>query len=305
MPASSYQIKIIKSFEEFSKIHSEQGKGTFWFRGHSNKNYTLIPSLYRKSPSLCRTKSCEEWFRTHFQARTLHMLGNQKPDNNLEWLALMQHHGLATRLLDWSENAATAFLFAVEKYFTKEAHDRGVLPCVWVLDPLKLNKIHRLRHIPNLSMMEDEDWRDKNLDRNKRKLEDYFLKGVHQCKDSYAPIAVLHPLNSERIRAQAGVFTLFPLYSNDDSKCNDPNNPCRYVSGTSGSNHVIAMEKLDACKKLLTKYIILHPERMYQDLKSMGLKRSMIYPEMEKISAEIEDFVLSQIEVPTISSDNA
>jgi hypothetical protein len=55
------------------------------------------------------------------------------PENSTSWINifLMQHYGLPTRLLDWTETFSVALYFAV-KNASKEA-------AIWILDPFALN----------------------------------------------------------------------------------------------------------------------------------------------------------------------
>ncbi|MAE39905.1 MAG: hypothetical protein CML07_03085 [Psychrobacter sp.] len=89
------------------------------FRGHASKEWKLTSTLERicsayhvEGPSRAeREKNC----LLEFQRRAYHYIQDQPGSNNLlEWIALLQHYGGPTRLVDVSHSLFVAAFFAIE-----------------------------------------------------------------------------------------------------------------------------------------------------------------------------------------------
>lgn len=154
-----------------------------WFRGHSNADWKLVPSVYRESPK------GELYLTTHFRLSAPTKYENcPPPEDFASWICLMQHYGLPTRLLDWSESPLSAAYFAIihEPMNTDAA--------VWCLSPLLLNEHTTGRK--SIAIL--------GHSRTKPLLDRAFLGGSSLKK----AIAVVGQETNPRISAQQGVFTI-------------------------------------------------------------------------------------------------
>ena len=106
--------EYITVVESLKKLNEEKGNnGELLFRGQ-NEDKPLIPKIGRLNLRI-ETNSkikTEKLILEEFK-RGILPLSEFKPENNWDLLALAQHHGLPTRLLDWSYSALIALWFAV------------------------------------------------------------------------------------------------------------------------------------------------------------------------------------------------
>lgn len=92
-------------WDDFLKWISNHSSRVY-YRGESNNNYLLKPKVGRFNYNLEDEINMLE----HFKRRSNMFV---KANNDLEWLAIAQHHGLPTRLLDWTSNPLVACFFAI------------------------------------------------------------------------------------------------------------------------------------------------------------------------------------------------
>jgi hypothetical protein len=100
------------SFGELHKALGRYRKDNRWlFRGHSDPTWILRPKTGREEFA---GSADERTFRA-WKRRAAEFISLPFSDD-WGWLAIAQHHGLATRLLDWTFNPLAATFFAVENF---------------------------------------------------------------------------------------------------------------------------------------------------------------------------------------------
>ena len=177
------------------RVEERQRSVPIWFRGSTNKDYQLVPSLGRPPYQLDQEKALINVFKQNAV-----QFVDQRPPSQWEWLFLARHHSVPTRLLDWTESPLIGLYFAVNSVDNSERNARkdGV---VWLLLPTELNKRSNiiLSDKGSLPMFDDDDEYLRN-----------YLPSVlaSETQTSLTPAAGIAIRHSHRMQAQHSVFTV-------------------------------------------------------------------------------------------------
>jgi hypothetical protein len=167
--ASNYSVIKADSWDEFKQI-IESFSENWVFRGQINCNWVLKNAIER-TDFIHHSKGIETLFVTEFQRGARNYLNrNELPEHLIEWLALMQHHGAPTRLLDFSKSPFISAYFAFEQCSLKIDS-----VAVWAIN------IHYIRNaaVDLLRTQFEEDFEQSNNHINENIFEKIFHSNEH------------------------------------------------------------------------------------------------------------------------------
>ena len=113
----TYKISSTSDFFEFLSASTSKSDGPdSIFRGVTRASYKLLPSIGRETKPNGNPITVEEERRMLdiFKHRAYPFVKDYI-ENDFELLTIAQHHGLPTRLLDWTRNPLVAAFFSVQK----------------------------------------------------------------------------------------------------------------------------------------------------------------------------------------------
>ena len=246
-----FKDRRIQKIGDLLKVLSDQlqDNSLIWFRGQSDSTWKLIPGLGRQKTKATAESALIKRFK---QNAVLHL--QSKPSTEWEWLFLMRHHGLRTRLLDWTESPLVGLFFAVDadRFKRKDA-------TLWCIDPVALNRNASIEfeHSLEIPAFDSDDILDNYLP----------TKMAQEKTSSLSPIAAIASRNSSRIAAQLGTFTISHRHFTPIEEVGD-------------KKHVWRINIPAAAKPTLVK-----------ELRHLRHTRLTLFPELDSVADEAQEIL--------------
>ncbi|MCH7965023.1 MAG: FRG domain-containing protein [Bacteroidetes bacterium] len=246
--------EAIKSIAEYLNyidyLNKKWRNHELWYRGVLNKDYKLVPSIYRDEIWKYNITFAYNLFNEFIRpARSFNK--DYVNFNKWEWYQLQQHYGLPTRLLDWTQGSLIALYFSVRKL------EHSISPSVWVINPFKLNYISIGI---NKVLYTDKLIQDKD--------DSIIEKFIYDDKDLQEyPVAILPTYLDNRLSSQKSTFTVHGLSRDGIEQFLFKNN----------KNNVVQL-LLDPSQSKIIK----------DQLSEAGISEYTLFPDLEGLSRELK-----------------
>ena len=250
------QTKVLTTIDQLlSFLHEDVGEAPIWYRGVGNRHDDLIPTLHRQE----FLRQNESDMLNRFKQNAHEFLDFQ-PQTEWEWMFLMRHHGVPSRLMDWTENPLIGLFFAVT--FGNQHTSHGTL---WCLDPIQFNR----ENYPALDLEYIPMFPDATIqeDRGESQFLDQYqvtrVSPADELSQGIAPAAAIGARITKRMQAQRGVFT---IHHADKTPLNLPGHK---------KDHLWSYVIPKACK-----------EHLAEELRLLGINDLSVFPDLDSVAKE-------------------
>jgi len=220
------------------------------FRGQSDARWILNNSIER-SEFINHHKDIESEFLAEFQRGARNYLSKDEiPEHLIEWLALMQHHGAPTRLLDLTKSPFIAAYFAYELCEAK----KGLFVAVWGINVQYLKE----RSIEILSQDFEEALQQNQNLINEKLFEKIFYENNRSLVFPVEPFRM-----NRRYSLQQSIFV------------------------STGTSKEPFMQQLQFLGDVLPKAVVkiqlpaVYKKEALRDLQKMNLHRASLFPDLD------------------------